>query len=129
MKKYFLTAVTVLGTSIGAFADDIGKEAFQQYCATCHGIEANGDGPLTELMTQKVPDLTTLAQRNEGEFPMLQVIHSIDGRTGLRGHGGPMPVYGQVFRAEASGHDTYGSAIEARGRVLSIAYYLETLQK
>ena len=51
-----------------------------------------------------------------------------DGRTGVRAHGGPMPVYGRIFSAEAADHGTYSAVMEARGRILSIAYYLESLQ-
>ena len=80
-------------------------------------------------MTVKVPDLTQISAANDGVFPMLKVIHVIDGRTGVRAHGGPMPVYGRVFTAEAAEHGTIAAALEARGRVLSIAYYLESLQE
>ena len=94
--KQIATAALAFGCSIGiASAEaEVGKAAFTQYCATCHGVDAQGAGDLTEIMTVKVPDLTQLAVNNDGKFPMLEVIHVIDGRTGLRGHGGPMPTYG-----------------------------------
>lgn len=127
---------TIAGIFLGALlapaavsADDLGAEDFQEYCATCHGTNAKGGGDLTGILTVEVPDLTGLAAANEGLFPMLDVIHVIDGRTGVRAHGGPMPVYGRVFSAEASEHGTYAAALEARGRVLSIAYYLESIQE
>lgn len=128
-KTTILTVAIVLAAGSAAFADDIGKADYQQYCATCHGVDAVGDGDLTQLMTVQVPDLTQIASANEGVFPMLDVIHVIDGRTGVRAHGGPMPVYGRVFSSEAEDHGTYTAVLEARGRVLSIAYYLESLQQ
>lgn len=73
-------------------------------------------------------DLTGLAARNDGEFPMLQVIHIVDGRTGLRAHGGPMPVYGALFDAEAEA-GPYGGPLYTRGKILSLAYYLESIQQ
>ena len=79
-------------------------------------------------MTVKVPDLTQLAAGNGGKFPMLEVIHVIDGRTGLRGHGGPMPTYGALFDEEAGSEGPLGSILYTRGKILSIAYYLEGLQ-
>ena len=94
-----------------------------------HGTGGDGKGPLTDLLTQEVPDLTGLAMRNDNVFPMLDVIHIIDGRTGLRAHGGPMPVYGHVFHREIKGTVDYGAVLETRGKVLSLAYYLETIQK
>ena len=128
--KQIAAAVLAVGCSIGiANAQaDLGKAAFTQYCATCHGVDAQGAGDLTEIMTVKVPDLTQLAASNDGKFPMLEVIHVIDGRTGLRGHGGPMPTYGALFDEEASDSGAFGGVLYTRGKILSIAYYLESLQ-
>lgn len=128
-------AISWIALAGAAFAQgpDIGQELYGQYCATCHGEDGAGVGPLTELMLDKPTDLTTLSQNNpqaEGEFPMLRVLHIIDGRTGLRGHGGPMPTYGDIFTADAvSSRENYGAVLETRGRILSLALYLETLQK
>ena len=108
---------------------DVGKMTYQQYCATCHGAEGAGGGPLTEYITANVPDLTTLSASNDGVFPMLDVIHVIDGRTGLRAHGGPMPVYGALFDEESHSESQYGDILYTRGKLLSIAYYLESIQK
>lgn len=130
-----ISAISLVVCAFGAFgtaaaADDMdpGQSVFNQYCATCHGAAADGKGPLTEMMTTTVPDLTGLAARNDGEFPMLQVIHIVDGRTGLRAHGGPMPVYGALFDAEAEA-GPYGGPLYTRGKILSLAYYLESIQK
>ena len=35
----------------------IGKSLFNQYCATCHGVDGGGAGPLTEIMLEKPADL------------------------------------------------------------------------
>lgn len=116
-------------TPVAAQDAGIGEELYMQYCATCHGTDGAGGGPLTDILSTPVADLTGLAARNDGEFPMLEVIHIIDGRTGLRGHGGPMPTYGDVFTAEVGGDmGPYGSVLETRGRILSLALYLESLQ-
>ena len=130
MIRQIATAGLALGCSVGlAHADmDVGKSAFMQYCSTCHGADAQGQGDLTQIMTVKVPDLTQLAAMNDGKFPMLEVIHVIDGRTGLRGHGGPMPTYGALFDEEAGNEGPLGSILYTRGKILSIAYYLEGLQ-
>ncbi|MGO4910368.1 cytochrome c [Pseudorhodobacter sp. W20_MBD10_FR17] len=111
--------------------EDWGKHYYTQYCATCHGDEAKGDGDLTELLIVKVPDLTTLSQRNDGKFPLLRVIHIIDGRSGLRAHKEPMPVYGALFREELqpSSGMMGGAEPQIRGRVLTIAEYLQSIQQ
>ena len=130
MTRLIAVAALALGCSFGAAQAEtgVGKSAFTQYCATCHGVDAQGKGDLTEIMTVKVPDLTQLAANNDGKFPMLEVIHVIDGRTGLRGHGGPMPTYGALFDEEAGDKGPLGSILYTRGKILSIAYYLEGLQ-
>lgn len=101
-----LLSVLALCVPAASNAQDagIGQSLFNQYCATCHGVDGGGAGPLTEIMLEKPSDLRKLAANNaasEGEFPMLKVIHIIDGRTGLRAHGGSMPTYGSVFMSEA----------------------------
>lgn len=116
----------------GAWAQDadVGKALYDDYCAACHGASGMGDGDMANVMTIPSPNLTLLAQQNDGQFPMLKVIHIIDGRTGVRAHGGPMPVFGRVFGGGDGGPgDPYGSVLETRGRVLSLAMYLESLQK
>ena len=118
--------------SVGiANAEETGAQEYQTACASCHGVSGEGDGPMVEHLKLTVPSLTGLAAANDGVFPMLKVIHAIDGRMTVRGHGNPMPVWGRQFEAQAE-HDnlgTYGGEIAVRGRVLSIAYYLESIQK
>ncbi|WGW02702.1 c-type cytochrome [Tropicibacter oceani] len=123
-------AAAVLAAGAGYAQDPAhGETYYSQYCATCHGQSGKGDGPLTQMMTSVVPDLTQLSANNDGAFPMLEVIHIIDGRTGLRSHGGPMPVYGALFTEESGSDSAYGDVLYSRGKVLSIAYYLENIQE
>ena len=73
-KTTIMAAACAMALGGAAFADEIGKADFQQYCATCHGLDATGGGDLTQLMTVKVPDLTQIAAANEGveEDPLAQ---------------------------------------------------------
>ena len=130
-KTTSLALVGALLAAGAALAQDAehGKDYYTQYCATCHGAGGAGDGPLTEMITASVPDLTALSANNDGVFPMLNVIHVIDGRTGVRAHGGPMPVYGALFKSESGTDSPYADVLYVRGKVLSIAYYLEEIQK
>lgn len=118
------------GPGAGPSSVEIGAQLYVENCASCHGAGARGDGPLAGLLTVPVPDLAGLAARSDGAFPMLDVVHTIDGRTGRRAHGGAMPVWGAVF-AEPPGFamGLYGSALEARGRVMALALYLESIQE
>ncbi|MDJ0992212.1 MAG: c-type cytochrome [Dinoroseobacter sp.] len=129
MKLVSITAL-LIAIAGGAQAQDadLGADAFRTYCAACHGMDGLGDGSMTEIMSVPVPDLTQLSANNDGVFPMLEVIHIIDGRTGLRGHGTPMPLYGALFDDELDSPGPYGAPIYTRGKILSIAYYLEAIQ-
>lgn len=129
-----LVACTAVGFLLAgpavAQGADIGAALYGDYCAACHGASGKGDGDMANLMTIPAPNLTLLAANNDGKFPMLKVIHVIDGRTGLRGHGAPMPVFGRVFASSEPGSaNPYGSVLEVRGRVLSLAMYLESIQE
>lgn len=116
-----------LSGTLGFAEEPMGEAVFTQYCATCHGVSGIGDGPLTDMITAKVPDLTKISAQNDGDFPMLEVLHIIDGRSGLRGHGGAMPVYGAVFASESFDQE-FGSVIYTRAKILSLAYYIESIQ-
>lgn len=125
-----LLALCCAGSMIGSVAlaqdADIGAGLYADYCAACHGATAKGDGDMANVMTIASPDLTGLAAANGGAFPMLKVIHIIDGRTGVRAHGGAMPIFGRSFSSDGEG---YGGVLEGRGRILSLAMYLESIQK
>ena len=125
-----LTSLLVGCLAIPAGADEVGHAEFIANCAVCHGEYGKGQGELAELLTIEMPDLTGIAARHDGSFPMLDVIHIIDGRSGMRAHETNMPLWGERFTApvaEASG--PYAAEIAARGRILSIAYYLESIQE
>ena len=134
MRKILSTALAaVLATTPMAGAEeapDPGETAFLEHCAGCHGAGAAGDGPIAALLTVEVPDLTVLAAENGGAFPMLEVVHVIDGRSTRAGHGGPMPVFGALLKGEGGVLDgPGGTPVITRGIILSLAYYLEGLQR
>ncbi len=120
----------------GAVAQDIdiefeaGKREYAAACAACHGEAADGNGPIAAMFDKPVPDLTGLAARNDGVFPMIDVIHTIDGRAVVRAHGDPMPVFGSRFEADEAKQDVpYPSEAVVRMRVLELALYLQSIQK
>ncbi len=127
------TATILLGlTSLPAeAAGDIalGRDTFAGACAACHGAEATGNGPMADLIAIPVPDLTRIAARNGGEFPWLTVVHQIDGRSGLRGHGGPMPLFGALFAGDTAAADAPdGSPVITSARVLALTDWLASIQ-
>lgn len=135
MKRFLSSTIVILAGAVSghpatAQEADVGAALYMSTCATCHGESGKGGGELADLLTVKPPDLTQLLKNNEGEFPMGQVIQVIDGRGGVRAHGAPMPVFGAMFRPGGAGPGLeYGSEVEARGRTLSLALYLESIQE
>lgn len=88
--------------ALPAMAQDVrqGEVTFQYHCATCHGANAQGDGPMAPVLMVQPPDLTGLAARNDGVFPVARVTYRIDGRDPLVSHGSAMPVYGPLLDRE-----------------------------
>jgi mono/diheme cytochrome c family protein len=113
-----------------AQADEIGRLEYVYNCSACHGENGHGDGPVAGYLNVDTPSLTTLAQQNDGMFPLLHIIQVIDGRSGVGPHGTIMPVWGERFIAsEIEDRGPYGAEIVVRGRVLSLARYLESIQE
>ena len=106
-----------------------GSELFRFHCASCHGIEAMGDGPLGEVLTIPPANLTALAVDNDGVFPLARVLERIDGTVNVKAHGDAMPVFGLLLdgptgvMAAPDGSDVTGP--EA---ILSIANWLMSVQ-
>ena len=75
-----------------------GEENFQRLCAACHGASGHGNGPVSEVLSVPVPDLTRIRARNGGQFPREALKQQIDGRDRITAHGSQqMPVWGYEF--------------------------------
>ena len=76
-----------------------GPMLYKQYCATCHGLSAKGDGP-TAPSLKKPPSDLTLVQQTGKPFPADHIIHQITGEAEMTSaHGSrEMPVWGRAFR-------------------------------
>ena len=124
-----LTALLLAGLPVAAAAQDYGEAEFMTSCAVCHGESGLGDGPMASVLDIDVPGLTGLAARNGGVFPVMETLGVIDGRSAVMAHGGPMPVWGDRYAASAT---ALGGPVDAemiaRGRLLSLVYYLEAIQ-
>lgn len=110
--------------------DQSGKTEYMTACAICHGESAMGNGPFAGFLNIEVPGLTRLAVDNDGEFPFLDTLMIVDGRTGVRGHGGPMPIWGDRYQASAiDERGIVGAELYARGRLLSLVEYIRSIQE
>ncbi|CUJ86093.1 Cytochrome c, mono-and diheme variants [Ruegeria denitrificans] len=132
MPRPLMTAVSfgVLMTAAQVAAQDVdtGAELYQHYCATCHGIDATGHGPMAGILVIQPVDLTKLAGE-DGVFPTARVVARIDGRDPLVSHGSPMPVYGPYFDGQDTSMKTpEGQPILTSQPIVDLIAYLETLQ-
>ncbi|HEV8491417.1 MAG TPA: cytochrome c [Candidatus Angelobacter sp.] len=101
-----------------------GPDLYRSYCASCHGIEGKGDGPVAPALNSQVSDLTTIAQRNGGVFPATQVNKIISGDQIILAHGTrEMPVWGPIFHQVQEDRD-YGEV-----RLQNLTNYLKSVQK
>jgi mono/diheme cytochrome c family protein len=113
------TETFVAGTS--------GADTYKTYCASCHGANAQGDGPLADDLRHAPPDLTTFAKRAaDGKFDAGKMHRIIDGRDPVKGHGGPdMPVWGDALKRSSEGYDEAA----VRGRIDALVAHLKSLQR
>jgi mono/diheme cytochrome c family protein len=121
-------AGTVLAFDAVTLEDYSGEELFSRFCASCHGAEARGDGPVSRSLNVAVPDLTTIARRY-GEFPTGVVRDVIDGRgIDMRSHGTrEMPVWGYEFWVEEGGDVNAQRAV--RNAINKLVEYLRSVQR
>jgi mono/diheme cytochrome c family protein len=132
-----LLAVGLVIGSGAAFAQqqatDIGKQEFTENCASCHGVDGKGNGPLGTLLQRSPPDLTQLAKNNKGVLPINRLYEVIDG-VGVPSHGTrDMPVWGWEYRVENAqnlreARGRYDEAAMVRGRILTLLEYISRIQ-
>ena len=98
--KWLMTASLAAAMAVAAQAQDVdvGKSEFQSSCASCHGADGKGNGPLREQLRVPPPDLTVLARNNNGVFPAAALYQTIDGSKAVPAHGNrEMPIWGERF--------------------------------
>jgi mono/diheme cytochrome c family protein len=101
-----------------------GPALYQAYCASCHGKDAKGGGVIAKSLKVPPADLTRIAARNAGKFPLMRIERIISGeeQTGS-GHGTrEMPVWGPIFSQVARDQDL------GRVRIDNLARYLRDIQ-
>ena len=110
-------------------ADEVGQSEFMNFCSGCHGADGTGDGPVVATMQIETPDLTTITERTGGgDFPFWNTLKLIDGRE-VRAHGGEMPLWGERFQMSATSRRGETAEMVARGRILSLVTYLQSIQQ
>ena len=104
-----------------------GRALFASDCASCHGLTADGGGPVAPYLDPKPPDLRRIAARRGGVFPQIEIEQIIDGRAPIASHGTrQMPVWGASFREETELNEQTEARV--RERVVLLVDYLESIQ-
>lgn len=142
--KCLVVAGLAAGFSAAAQAEDldVGKLEFQSSCASCHGADARGKGPVSDQLKTPPPDLTMLAKNNNGVFPTNTVYETIDGMKTIPAHGTrEMPIWGERFNPivnlphyvdpsywQKAGPEQSPEVV-VRKRILSVVDYLGRIQQ
>ena len=121
---------TTAATALAQPKVDLGKREFDSKCAVCHGKDGKGAGPYAEQLKRPLPDLTTMARRNGGIFPVNRTFETIEGAG--KGHGTrDMPVWGLDYTTQATEalpDLPYNQAQYVRTRIMALIEYLNLLQ-
>jgi mono/diheme cytochrome c family protein len=100
-----------------------GPDLFRAYCASCHGKDGKGSGPVAPTLKATVPDLTIIAVSNDGDFPVARMKRIIMGEGMIASHGSrEMPVWGPIF------HQVEEDVDRGNVRVENLVEYLQSLQ-
>lgn len=125
-------AAASLGVASVAQSQDVilsgGNDDYLRFCASCHGIDGKGKGPVSGALKKTPSDLTMLSKANDGKFPYKRVRMIVEGSNdasvALRSHGpAEMPVWGNVIYKES------GSYAASKARILNIIDHLQSIQQ
>ena len=133
-----LGGLGLLGSLPAAAAErvaDTGQQEYYNKCASCHGVDAKGQGLVAKFLIKAPTDLTALSKNNGGVFPFGRVYGVIDGRQAVKLHGErTMPVWGRGYLREETGATSHVAGTKAdrelyvRLRILALIDYLNQLQ-
>jgi mono/diheme cytochrome c family protein len=109
-------------------AQQRGQQTFDRVCATCHGADARGNGPVAEMFAVPVPDLTRIAARRGGALPKDEIFRIIDGQSDMAAHGTRrMPVWGyEFFGAQPDDRKAHHEAVR---KIEDLVEYLGSIQQ
>jgi mono/diheme cytochrome c family protein len=101
-----------------------GPDLYRSYCATCHGREGKGNGPVAAGLKVRPADLTLLARQQKGVFPARQVEMTIRSGSTVTVHGSDdMPVWGPIFYALDP------SDVRAKARIAALVDHIAAIQQ
>lgn len=143
LKKLMIAGLAaVFATAVQAENVDVGKAEFQSSCASCHGTDGKGKGPVSAQLRVQPPDLTVLARNNNGVFPANAIYEIVYGSKTVPAHGTrEMPIWGERFNPVMNlphivdpTYDALNPSRElrevvVRTRILAVIDYLSRIQQ
>jgi mono/diheme cytochrome c family protein len=130
VRMSIVTILMLVNVCTSALADQSaeGRTYFMRYCASCHGVEADGKGFVARALARRPPDLRHLGRNTRDPLLGERIARYIDGREVVPAHGErAMPVWGERFEdLPAMGAERDG---QVRERINAIVAYLLSIQK
>ncbi len=108
-----LTAPALAETTASRETLERGQAHYLLFCANCHGVNADGRGPLVDLL-KVAPSNLTLLRRSGGPSVAERVLVAVDGAHKVGAGGHKMPVFSDNLEVRT---------------VREIAVYLESVQQ
>ncbi len=104
-----------------------GAEDYRSYCAGCHGATGKGDGEKAASLPTRPANLTTIAARNGGTFPMTRVMAHVWGYA--QEDGRVMPRFAPLLEGNLVLFDSGdGVATPTPIRLVQLGEYVKGLQ-
>ncbi len=126
-----LTPLSAVLSEEAPFANtmtEAGRQQFMSYCSSCHGLDGKGGGSAAVVLKNAPADLTQIAKRRGGNFPVDEISGKIDGRSEVAGHGSrEMPVWGRAFSGKVGG-GSIGEEV-SEGTIKVLVDYLQSIQE
>jgi len=127
--KQFLLSVPFLVLGAPLEAQTAGEMLFMENCVSCHGVSGRGDGALATGLNTSPADLTQIAARRDGIWPMLEIMAIVDGYSRNTLPREDMPVFDQFLDDDMIEFDTgNGQTMLVPSKLIEVVNYLETLQ-
>jgi mono/diheme cytochrome c family protein len=103
-----------------------GHRYFVRYCASCHGTDALGDGPVAKSLATPPANLRKLGDKYGMPLPAHRIAELIDGRDTARAHGShEMPVWGEKLYELGQGEKGEKGIGDVIAKIIA---YLNTIQ-
>jgi mono/diheme cytochrome c family protein len=131
MKYLTLTALPALALLAACATEEMpeareGEKLFANNCTACHDYRGTGSPEL--VGGQTAPDLTQISARNDGEFPVAQVLSQIDGYGRGKVSTEVMPEFGLLLQGDLVPIEVDGTLTPTPRPLAALLAYLESIQ-